>query len=99
VRDALRERFLPVFLATARQRIARAHELAEVSNARALLSEMHALAGEAAVLELREVADHARETERAAKRWQDVDEPETRQACEQCLRALDGALRVLESVQ
>ena len=71
---AIRNRFLPRFLKLAAERIERCMALAERGDWNALTTEFHALAGEAALLELRPIADLAREGERIARRTESQNE-------------------------
>jgi CheY-like chemotaxis protein len=67
--DDLQARFLPRFLLTARSRLGRARSLLDGGDATALADELHALAGEAKMLDLRTVAEDAIQGEAAARAW------------------------------
>jgi len=69
--EGLRARFMSRFLESARSRVGRASKARRAGNANSfeqIVSEMHALAGEAALLEIGDVAHAARECEEAARR-------------------------------
>ena len=63
--DDIREKFLPRFLTSARERLARASKL--VANgaiaAPSIAADLHTIAGEASIMGLHDVADMAREAE------------------------------------
>lgn len=63
---ALLARFLPRFVATARERLQRSLQLIRATDADALVKELHALAGEASMLGLTAIAEPARAGENAA---------------------------------
>jgi DNA-binding NarL/FixJ family response regulator len=94
------ERFLPKFLTAAQARLARGAQLVAADNATAAFAELHALAGEAAILGLGDLAKLAREGELAAKRWREAD-PGTgdahRASCEESLKGLGAALAALSA--
>ena len=79
---AIRHRFLPRFVKLAAERIDRCLALAERGDWNAITTELHALAGEAALLELRPIADLAREGERIARKTESQGE------CASILQAL-----------
>ena len=86
---SVRERFLPRFLESARARMNRARAMLDAGNElSAFGSEMHALAGEAAILEFTTVAKLAREGEAGARR-------SDRDACREALSALGPAVESL----
>jgi HPt (histidine-containing phosphotransfer) domain-containing protein len=85
------ERFLPRLVETARARLERARAALARADAAALAevaTEMHALAGEAAMLELAEIARIAREAEAAGRRSE----------TELCLRSLAVLGQAVESL-
>jgi HPt (histidine-containing phosphotransfer) domain-containing protein len=84
--EALRSRFLPRFLAIAAGRIDRCRQLAERGDWNGITTELHALAGEAALLELRNIADLAREGERLARK------PESHGECASALRDIEAQI-------
>jgi HPt (histidine-containing phosphotransfer) domain-containing protein len=94
--DKLQSRFLPRFLASARQRLAAGHAMLEKDNATGAFAECHALAGEAAILGLVEIADAARGAERAAKEWREREDLAARTTCATSLDAVAGLLDALE---
>jgi HPt (histidine-containing phosphotransfer) domain-containing protein len=63
----IRARFLPRFTKIAVERVDRAFTLLERSNWNALVGEFHALAGEAALLELADIAKLAHDGEKTAR--------------------------------
>ncbi len=66
--DDLRARFLPRFLSTARERLARARTSLEADGTGGgLAGELHALAGEASILGLSRVSELARRGENTAR--------------------------------
>src|SRR5262245_46627347 len=65
--EQIRAAFLPRFRVLARARVARARDLAAGGAGEALANELHALAGEAAVLELTAFADLVRGLEPRAR--------------------------------
>jgi HPt (histidine-containing phosphotransfer) domain-containing protein len=67
VRIDVRARFLPRFLESGARRIERARALADRGDFGAVAIELHALAGEAALLQLRSFADLAGQAEDAAR--------------------------------
>jgi HPt (histidine-containing phosphotransfer) domain-containing protein len=83
---AIRSRFLPRFLAIAAGRIERCSKLAERGDWNGITTELHALAGEAALLELRNIADLAREGERLAR------QPGSQGECPSILRAIEAQI-------
>lgn len=89
--DDFRARFLPRFAAVARKRLENAEALiarADPAKAGMLAAEMHALAGEAAILGLTEVADAAHEAEIAAEGWLRSGVAEGAAACQKSLDSL-----------
>jgi HPt (histidine-containing phosphotransfer) domain-containing protein len=98
--EEIRARFLPRFLDTARGRLARARDA--VANPKAaepatVAHEIHALAGEAALLELEEVARLARGAEQAARKWTATGEGDDVEGCRVALVALEDAVSRVES--
>jgi HPt (histidine-containing phosphotransfer) domain-containing protein len=94
--DELRARFMGRFLETARGRVQRTAEALAREDARGAWSEMHALAGEAAILGVTNVADLARACGASAKRRMGGgDVPSERTASEAILRELEAALASL----
>jgi HPt (histidine-containing phosphotransfer) domain-containing protein len=75
--DEIREKFLPRFVEAARERLERASKLiAAGSNAApTIASDLHTIAGEAAVMGLADIAAIAREGERAVRRVGGLDDP------------------------
>ncbi len=69
--DQMRTRFGPRFLETARARVRRSLELlGKPTETEKLVTELHSLAGEAAMLGLQSLSDTARKGEEQAKEWQ-----------------------------
>jgi HPt (histidine-containing phosphotransfer) domain-containing protein len=96
--EDLRARFLPAFVAAARERIV--HALESLSTGRKpdaglVARELHALAGEAAVLGVGEVATLARQGEAAARRWCASGNLEDEAACARSLYSLTGQVETL----
>jgi hypothetical protein len=87
-------RFMPRFIATARSRLDKARDLLERGEAKALASELHALAGEARMLSQDGIADDALSGEAAARSWPGAD-GEARSTCARCL---DGMGKTLASL-
>jgi HPt (histidine-containing phosphotransfer) domain-containing protein len=83
---AIRSRFLPRFLTIAEGRIQRCSQLAERGDWNGITTELHALAGEAALLELRNIAELAREGERRARK------PESQGECASILRDIEAQI-------
>lgn len=68
--DEMRARFGPRFIETARGRIRRSLELLGKPNeTEQLITELHSLAGESAMLGLQKISDTARSGEKYAKEW------------------------------
>jgi hypothetical protein len=93
--DELSAVFLPRFLESARGRITRARTSlgSTLPTDRAKVShELHALAGEAAVLELVDVAELARAAEAIARRWSAAGDSRDAERCHDALGLLDAAV-------
>ncbi len=88
----LRNRFLPRFVQSGRERVRRALE-ACAGDVRldVVATELHALAGEAVLLELREIVSLARAAESTAR----SPSPGAEAACETALRDIRTALNAL----
>jgi HPt (histidine-containing phosphotransfer) domain-containing protein len=67
--EELRAKFLTRFLDSAKSRLERARGGLGEGDRSVVMHEMHALAGEAAILELQEVAKAARGAEQHARKW------------------------------
>ncbi len=67
--EELRAKFLPRFLDAARGRLERAQHGLVQGDRNAVMHEMHALAGEAAILDLQDVARASRAAEHSARKW------------------------------
>jgi CheY-like chemotaxis protein len=93
----LQIRFLPRFLLTAKGRLGRARSVLEAGDAAALADELHALAGEARMLDLRKVADGAILGEAAARAWSTRASGGSRAASASCLAAVNAAVAELAS--
>jgi HPt (histidine-containing phosphotransfer) domain-containing protein len=72
--DDIRARFLPRFAQAAKGRIERARALVASAEWSGIASELHALAGEAALLEVRDVAGLARQVESLARAAKEPEE-------------------------
>jgi hypothetical protein len=92
--DELRSRFLRRFVQSGRDRTARALDaLRSPPGAPVAVYELHALAGEAAILELIDVAALARAGEKAAR--EATTGPEAREECARLLRSIAAAIEAL----
>jgi hypothetical protein len=89
----LRRRFGARFVAQARVRVAKARASLS-SDRKVVVAELHALAGEAALLEITDVARAARSGERAVR---DAPDSEVTAACTVELDALDAAIAAFEA--
>jgi HPt (histidine-containing phosphotransfer) domain-containing protein len=85
--EELRARFMQRFLDSARERLVRARAAIARDDARAIWNEMHALAGEAAIIGLRSVSAAARANDALARQWMESGIPAA---------AADTALRTIE---
>jgi HPt (histidine-containing phosphotransfer) domain-containing protein len=100
--EELRTRFLPRFVETSQGRLARARALFERGDAPTLAEELHALAGEAMMLDLGAIADNARRGESAARVWSSSDASQSGQSsereratCASCLAKVGEAVAAL----
>ena len=93
--DELRDRFLLRFLETTKGRLTRARSLFEGDDAQALARELHALAGEAKMLDLYAIAEDAHRGEIAARAWSDGAGDGPRAACASCLDTVGEAVASL----
>jgi HPt (histidine-containing phosphotransfer) domain-containing protein len=89
----LRLRFLPRFLEGGRERVRTAHLACRVTDWRTVADQMHALAGEAALLGLIDVATLARACESVAR--QESATSDAAEKCAQGLREIEVALDLL----
>jgi HPt (histidine-containing phosphotransfer) domain-containing protein len=89
--DEIREKFLPRFVAGARDKLERASKLIANGSAAApaIASDLHTIAGEAAIMGLAEIADQAREAERAVRQVGGLDDPGLLLALYKLYRNLD----------
>jgi HPt (histidine-containing phosphotransfer) domain-containing protein len=94
--DPIRARFLRKFLDGAHGRVSRGIEAVATGNAREAWGQLHALAGEAAMLGLPELAEAARAGSVAARRWLDADDGAARDACDRTLRAIGADVARLD---
>jgi HPt (histidine-containing phosphotransfer) domain-containing protein len=101
--EDLRSRFMPRFMEASRGRLERARVLFAGGDAPTLAHELHALAGEAMMLDLHTIAENARRGESAAIAWSKGRESggasseAPRAACADCLESVGQALAVLSS--
>jgi HPt (histidine-containing phosphotransfer) domain-containing protein len=98
--DDLASTFMPRFMESARRRIARARAALQSTltpDRQAVSHELHALAGEAAVLELTAVADLARVAEAIARRWSVSGDARDAAACHEALVRIDDAVNEHET--
>jgi len=79
---------MPRFLEAARLRISRGREHLEAKRLGPVASELHMLAGDAAILELREVADAARAGEVAARSFGQTADQDSLDACASALERI-----------
>jgi HPt (histidine-containing phosphotransfer) domain-containing protein len=94
--DELRARFLGRFLEIGRDRVRRALDAVAGGDPRAAWTELHALAGEAALIGLPEIAEIARVGGASARRLMDDGETASERAsCDRALREIEGALAQL----
>jgi len=93
--DAMRSRFLGRFLEVSSGRLVRARALLESGDPTSLAHELHALSGEARMLELHDVADDAGRGERAARHWASGAADEGRPECARALATLADAVIAL----
>jgi HPt (histidine-containing phosphotransfer) domain-containing protein len=93
----LRARFLRKFLDGARDRVTLGLEAIAHGEPRGAWGQLHALAGEAAILGLPDLAEDARVGSEAAKRWMDREEETTaRDECARALHRLDASVARLD---
>ena len=95
--DDLKARFLPRFLETAKGRLARARSLIDGGGASDLAAELHALVGEAKMLDLHRIAEEAGRGEVAARAWSNGGGQGSRAACSSSVEALLTAVASLSS--
>jgi CheY-like chemotaxis protein len=96
--EELRKQFLPRFIETARRRLRRVMEQARPEahdRATELVSELHTLAGEAALLGYTEIARLAADAESAAVRWREDRKDASLVACSRGARSVGRALDAL----
>jgi HPt (histidine-containing phosphotransfer) domain-containing protein len=93
--DDLRAKFLPRFLDSAQNRLIRARGGLDRGDRTAVLHELHALAGEAGILELTDVARLARGAELHAKRWVASESADDAGLCDASLSEIETAVRAL----
>lgn len=94
--EELRARFLPRFIETARSRLSRAHEqLASQQGPHGVQGELHALAGEASLLGLFNIAELARRGEHAARSWAAGTSDEAMDSCTAALQSLSRDIEAL----
>jgi CheY-like chemotaxis protein len=92
--------FLTKFIASARRRLEKAQKVInapEHADGSALGMDIHLIWGEAAMLELPQIAQRAREAEAAARRLGVRDTTEARIACAAAIRAMQDELAVEEA--
>ncbi len=94
----LQERFLPRFLETAKSRLARARALLAESDAPSLARELHALAGEAKMLDLHAITEAVCRAEASTRTWSDGPGDDPKAACCESLDAVGAALLSLAPV-
>ena len=74
--DEIREKFLPRFIASARARLQHASDAISQGSeaAPAIAADLHTIAGEASIMGLAEIAEIARESERAVRQVGGLDD-------------------------
>ena len=89
--EDIRARFLPRFVTTARQRLEKAQQqiASGTPAASSIAADLHTIAGEASVMGLHDVAEMAREGERAARIIGGVDDSGISMALYRLWRRLD----------
>jgi HPt (histidine-containing phosphotransfer) domain-containing protein len=89
--EEIRAKFLPRFVTTARQRLEKAQQLIAdgAPAAPAIAADLHTIAGEASIMGLHEVADIAREGERAVRSIGGIDDSGIMMALYKLWRCLD----------
>jgi HPt (histidine-containing phosphotransfer) domain-containing protein len=90
---SVRWKFLPTFIRVAKGRLERAGD--HLAGEAPATYELHALAGEAALLGLAKIAAAAQRGELTSKRWHDTKNEDERAACEAALRELRNAVDFL----
>jgi HPt (histidine-containing phosphotransfer) domain-containing protein len=98
--EDLRNRFMPRFVEASRGRLERARALFAGGDAPTLAHELHALAGEAMMLDLHTIAENARRGESAAIAWSkgtNGSSEAPRATCADCLDNVAHALVALTS--
>lgn len=99
--EEVRRRFLPRFTALARERVAKARELAHTpiggEEVQALAREFHSLAGEAGLLGLGDLIKVARAAEEAAVQLHDDRSSDRLSALKNALEVLERALDSVEA--
>lgn len=93
--DELRAKFMPRFLDSAQNRLIRARGGLDRGDRTEVVHELHALAGEAAILELQQVAHAARAAETIARRWVGSDNAVDAEHCRSSLSEVEAAVRSL----
>src|SRR4051794_15444109 len=92
--DAIRAKLLPKFVASARDRVARARAAITDNLPSRVRDEMHAITGDANMLNQHEVAELARQSSAHAKAWESGDVV-ARDACDASLRVLGARIDAL----
>jgi HPt (histidine-containing phosphotransfer) domain-containing protein len=89
--DDIRQKFLPRFVATARERLERASKaIADGADAApSIAADLHTIAGEASIMGLHDVAQLAREGERAVRIVGGVDDANILMALYKLWRRID----------
>lgn len=89
--EDIRAKFLPRFVTTARQRLEKAQRLIADGTpaAQSIAADLHTIAGEASIMGLHDVAEMAREGERAVRIVSGVDDSGISMALYKLWRRLD----------
>jgi CheY-like chemotaxis protein len=96
MKDHLRAKFLPQFLATATKRLEVASEAISSGDASVAAIELHSLAGEGSMLGFEEIGGLAREAEHLAIAWRDGDGRQ-RVGCGRVVRKVRKAVAALDT--
>ena len=90
--DDIRAKFLPRFVASARERLERASKLIAdgADAAPSIAADLHTIAGEASIMGLHEVATMARESERAVRIVGGVDDAQLLTSLYKLWRRIDA---------
>jgi HPt (histidine-containing phosphotransfer) domain-containing protein len=90
--DEIRAKFLPRFVAAARQRLERATKMVASGHhdGSVIAAELHTIAGEASIMGLAEIAAMARQGEQSVRQSSGVDDAAMLRTLEQLSRGIDA---------